>query len=144
MVPPPRFERGTSRSTIQTPLNEIKPRSELSRSVHGIEIQGLMNAVRNEMDDYTASPHNEFMKRFDHNNGYIAGFRLTCAQDCVKPRWFDAGPLGQNAETVEAQAQARRCPRCRELLIVTAIFADAGGHLPANTPIDVPGRRLNS
>lgn len=72
---------------------------------------------------------------------HIAGFRLTCAQGCIKPQWFDAGPGGGNAATVEAQARSRRCPRCREAVTVEAIHADETGRIRADAPRDAPGPR---
>mgnify|MGYP003113253934 CR=1 FL=1 len=74
----------------------------------------------------------------------ILGFRLTCAQGCMKPRRFDAGPGGGNAATVEAQARARRCPRCREPVTVEAIFADENGRIGQEAPKDVPDLRRKS
>lgn len=69
---------------------------------------------------------------------HISGFRFTCAQDCVKPRWFDAGPNGGNAETVEAVANNKRCSRCGEPMVVEAVFADAEGRIAMDAPKDVP------
>lgn len=69
---------------------------------------------------------------------HIAGFRLTCAQGCMKPRWFDAGPNGGNAETVEAVAKNKRCPRCGEPMVVEAVFAGLEERL---TPPDNTGKK---
>lgn len=75
---------------------------------------------------------------------HIAGFRLSCAQACIKPRWFDAGLGGGNEDTVEAQARARRCPRCQEPVSVEAVYADETGRIAKDAPKDVPGLRRKS
>ena len=69
---------------------------------------------------------------------HIAGFHLSCAQGCIKPRWFDAGLNGGNAETVEAVAKNKRCPRRGEPMVVEAVFAGLAERL---TPPNNTGRK---